>query len=69
MGNYLHLAGDIGGTKTLLALFSREKGPLQPLYEKSYASSSYPGLDAIIFRGGRTSQGWQSRYYKSALAA
>ena len=48
MGNYLHLAGDIGGTKTLLALFSREKGPLQPLYEKSYASSSYPGLDAII---------------------
>ena len=48
MRNHLHLAGDIGGTKTLLALFSRETGPLQPLYEKSYASSSYPGLDAII---------------------
>ena len=48
MGNHLHLAGDIGGTKTLLALFSREKGPLLPLFEKSYISSSYPGLDAII---------------------
>lgn len=48
MGNQLHLAGDIGGTKTILALFSPEKGPLDPLYEKSYASSSYPGLDAII---------------------
>ncbi len=48
MENHLHLAGDIGGTKTILALFSSEKGPLQPLYEKSYGSSSYPGLDAII---------------------
>jgi glucokinase len=48
MGTHLHLAGDIGGTKTILALFTRDKGPLQPLYEKSYASSSYPGLDAII---------------------
>jgi len=42
------LAGDIGGTKTILALFSREKGPLHPLNEISYVSSSYPGLDAII---------------------
>lgn len=48
MTNNLHLAGDIGGTKTILALFSSDKGPLQPLYEKSFASSSYPGLDAII---------------------
>jgi glucokinase len=48
MGDHLHLAGDIGGTKTILALFASEKGPLQPLYEMSFASSSYPGLDAII---------------------
>ncbi|KPK27244.1 MAG: glucokinase [Desulfobacterales bacterium SG8_35_2] len=48
MGDHFHLAGDIGGTKTILALFSSEKGPLQPLFELSYASSSYPGLDAII---------------------
>jgi len=48
MKNHFHLAGDIGGTKTILALFSSEKGPLHPLYEKSYVSGSYPGLDAII---------------------
>jgi len=48
MENQLVLAGDIGGTKTVMALFSREKGPLHPLHEISYASSAYPGLDAII---------------------
>ena len=48
MADHLHLAGDIGGTKTILALYSSEKGPLQPLFESSYASSSYPELDAII---------------------
>ncbi|KPJ99931.1 MAG: glucokinase [Desulfobacterales bacterium SG8_35] len=48
MKNHYHLAGDIGGTKTILALFSSEKGPLKPLHEIRYTSSSYPGLDAII---------------------
>lgn len=48
MENQLYLAGDIGGTKTILALFSFEKGVLEPLHEKSYASLAYPGLDAII---------------------
>jgi glucokinase len=48
MADHLYLAGDIGGTKTTLALFSPDTGPLQPLFELSYKSSSYPGLDAII---------------------
>ncbi len=48
MEDQFHLAGDIGGTKTILALYSKEKGPLQPLHEKNYESSSYSGLDAII---------------------
>lgn len=48
MENHFHLAGDIGGTKTILALFSKEKGPLQPLHEKSYSSSAFAGLDDII---------------------
>lgn len=48
MEKHFHLAGDIGGTKTILALFSRDKGPLHPHFEQSYISSSYPGLDAII---------------------
>ena len=42
------LAGDIGGTKTILALFSREKGPGEPLFEAGYRSSDFPGLDEII---------------------
>jgi len=48
MENQFLLAGDIGGTKTILALFSHEKGPLRPLFEASYTSDSYPGLDPII---------------------
>jgi len=42
------LAGDIGGTKTILALFSRDKGPGEPLFEASYRSIDFPGLDEII---------------------
>ena len=48
MENQFLLAGDIGGTKTVLALFSSEKGPTQPLFEVSYPSNSYSGLDSII---------------------
>jgi len=48
MKEHLHLAGDIGGTKTILALFSNDKGPLHPLIELSFTSSSFSGLDAII---------------------
>ncbi len=47
MENHLYLAGDIGATKTILALFSKKNG-LDPLHEKSYASGSYASLDAII---------------------
>ncbi len=48
MENHFHLAGDIGGTKTILALYSSEKGLFNPLCETSYQSRSYPGLDEII---------------------
>lgn len=41
------LAGDIGGTKTKLAVFSEEKGPREPLAEGTFLSRDYPGLDAI----------------------
>jgi glucokinase len=42
------LAGDIGGTKTHLAIFSAEKGPRQPLAEKKYASGDHPNLETIV---------------------
>ncbi|NIQ03383.1 MAG: ROK family protein [Nitrospinaceae bacterium] len=44
------LAGDIGGTKVNLALFS-EKGEAPSLYvEKTYPSRDYPGLISILER-------------------
>ncbi len=44
------LAGDIGGTKTLLALFTREAGPREPLVELSFSSSEFASLDMIVQR-------------------
>lgn len=44
------LAGDVGGTKTVLALF--EKGgdglPITPILEKRYESDQFAGLDEIV---------------------
>ncbi len=42
------LVGDIGGTKTVLALYSRDKGPHEAIAEKSYPSQGYDSLEAII---------------------
>jgi glucokinase len=41
------LAGDIGGTKTDLAVFSLERGPRAPLVQNRFASGDYPGLEAM----------------------
>ena len=42
------LAGDIGGTKTVLAIFTVEAGLKSPLLEKTFPSSSYPSLEMIV---------------------
>ncbi len=42
------LAGDIGGTKTHLAVFSPEKGPHEVVVERVYPSSQYQNLEAIV---------------------
>ncbi|NTW98167.1 MAG: glucokinase, partial [Oscillochloris sp.] len=42
------LAGDIGGTKTILALFSWGAGAHTPLVEATFPSSGYTSLEAII---------------------
>lgn len=39
------LAGDIGGTKTNLAVFSREAGLRHPLAEATFASNEYDSLE------------------------
>lgn len=43
----MYLVGDIGGTKTRLAIFEK-KDPLTCLYEKSYPSQKYQGLSLIV---------------------
>lgn len=42
------LAGDIGGTKTTLAVFSRDAGPRKPLVEATFPSDQYPSLEALV---------------------
>jgi glucokinase len=42
------LAGDIGGTKTALAFFDAERGPVAPRTRTLFASQEYPSLEAIV---------------------
>src|SRR5262245_16886237 len=42
------LAGDIGGTKTDLAIFSVEGGPHSPLNQTQVHSADYPSLQALV---------------------
>jgi glucokinase len=42
------IAGDIGGTKTDLAIFSNEAGPLVPLAQTRVPSGDFPSLQAIV---------------------
>ena len=41
------LAGDIGGTKTDLAVFSADRGSRAPIAQKRFPSRDYPSLEAI----------------------
>jgi glucokinase len=45
--NPMLLAGDIGGTKTDLAIFSNEEGPGAPLVQAEVHSADYPSLQAL----------------------
>jgi glucokinase len=42
------LAGDIGGTKTKLAVFSREGGWRIPIAEETFPSANYTGLEELV---------------------
>ncbi len=42
------LAGDIGGTKTKLALYSPHAGPRAPLREETFSSARFPSLEAVV---------------------
>lgn len=49
------LAGDVGGSKTVLAAFSRDDGEMRPLAQAVFASREFPTLSAVIeiFLAGR----------------
>jgi glucokinase len=42
------LAGDIGGTKTSLAIYSPETGARAPLSEATFPSADYPNLESLV---------------------
>ncbi len=42
------LAGDIGGTKTDLAVFSSDGGLRSPVAEATFPSADYPSLEALV---------------------
>lgn len=42
------LAGDIGGTKTALGIYSPEAGIESPLAQATFSSANYSGLEAIV---------------------
>src|SRR3984893_2293852 len=42
------LAGDIGGTKTNLALFTNDNGWRDPVDEATFPSGDYPSLEALV---------------------
>lgn len=44
----LLLAGDVGGTKIDLGIFSEEKGPRAPLAQQEFRSAGYPSLEAVV---------------------
>ncbi len=49
------LAGDIGGTKTALAVVDPQRGPRSPLVESTYPSADFSNLESIVghFLDGR----------------
>jgi glucokinase len=42
------LVGDIGGTKTILAVYSTATGPREPLARKTYPSADYSSLESMV---------------------
>jgi glucokinase len=42
------LAGDVGGTKTTLGVFARDRGPREPLAVATFPSRDYASLEALV---------------------
>ena len=44
----LLVAGDIGGTKTLLSLYEKTGNQFDPLHSRRFNSGEYPTFDLVI---------------------
>ena len=42
------LAGDVGGTKTQMGIFSKDRGPRQPLFEVQFQNTGYADFESIV---------------------
>ncbi|MBV9247784.1 MAG: glucokinase, partial [Acetobacteraceae bacterium] len=47
-GRAMLIAGDIGGTKTLLAIYDPAAGPREPVAQMEFRSADYAGLDVMV---------------------
>jgi glucokinase len=47
-GGTVLIAGDIGGTKTLLGLYAPGRDVRQPIEEREFHSASFPGLEDVV---------------------
>ncbi len=61
------LAGDIGGTKSRLAIFAEGGGPRAPLHESSLPSARFGGIEALI-RAFLKSSGFSAESASLAVA-
>jgi glucokinase len=42
------LVGDVGGTKTLLSIYTASGGPRSPLHQAVFRSADYPDLESLV---------------------
>jgi glucokinase len=61
------LTGDIGGTKTILALYEERSNPTAPLREETYASGRYDSLEAVIREFLQSRQGGQPQVQRAVF--
>ncbi len=61
-----YLAGDIGGTKTNLAVFDNRSGKLEPVTEATFVSKNYPGLEAVASEFLEAAEGVDPKSIQSA---
>jgi glucokinase len=61
------LAGDIGGTKTILALYEEDSDATTPLCEETYPSGRYEKLEAIIHEFLESREGGPSQVRRAVF--